>query len=298
MANNGKLTDGEARILSGAGAITPPNLEPRSRSEGDLNRNAYRASKWDRLSARAVVNDDGTPIAATTEDLLRLLLELTERQNELLAREPEVVAPEPGLLSIDEAMAKGMGRSMTIGSLTTPVGAGTVTLLAQPMFAIGVPAGYIIRPIYVHIQTSGILIVADNDEVDILIGADTKGYWQGSGTFTNEVASNLRTDLGPGSSCRTASVFTADLTTVNSQNVAAAPVMETEISHEFQVAEVAGVAANVIWRRATMHYEPRHAPYIVGPATVLGYWGGTTIVTAFAQIQWVEGRIAEMLRAV
>ena len=74
--------------------------------------------------------------------------------------------------------------------------------------------------------------------------------------------------------------------------------METEICHEFQVAEVAGVAANVLWRRAKMLYEPRHAPYIVGPATLLGYWGGTTIVTAFAQVQWVEGRIAEMLRTV
>ena len=70
MANNGALTDGEARILSGAGASTTPNLEPRSRSEGDLNRNAYRSSKWDRLSTRAVVNDDGTPIAQDTNALL------------------------------------------------------------------------------------------------------------------------------------------------------------------------------------------------------------------------------------
>ena len=202
------------------------------------------------------------------------------------------------LISIDEAIAKGMGRSITVGALTTPVGGTTVVLLAQPMVAIGVPAGYCIRPIYISIATSGILVVADNDEVDILVAVDAKGYWQGSGTFTNEVASNLRTDLAGGSACRTGSVFTADLTTVNKEQVAAAPVAETEISHEFQVAEVAGVAANVLWRRATMHYEPRHAPYIVGPATILGYWGGTTIVTAFAQIQWVEGRIAEILRAV
>ena len=84
MANNGKLTDGEARILSGAGALSPPGLEPRSRSEGDLNRNSYRNSKWDRLAARAVVNDDGTPIAMSTDELLRELIELTKTQNALL----------------------------------------------------------------------------------------------------------------------------------------------------------------------------------------------------------------------
>ena len=79
MANNGKLTDGEARTLSGAGASTPPNLEPRSRSEGDLNRNAYRPSRWDRLSTRAVVNDDGTPIGMNMEDLLFDIKGLLER---------------------------------------------------------------------------------------------------------------------------------------------------------------------------------------------------------------------------
>ena len=84
MANNGKLTDGEARILSGAGASTTPNLEPRSRSEGDLNRNSYRSSRLDRLSTRAVVNDDGTDIAASTDTLLRELIELTKTQNKML----------------------------------------------------------------------------------------------------------------------------------------------------------------------------------------------------------------------
>ena len=84
MATKDKLTDGEARTLSGAGASTPPNLEPRSRSVADLDRNAYRPSRWDRLSARAVVNDDGTPIAMSTDELLRELIELTKTQNALL----------------------------------------------------------------------------------------------------------------------------------------------------------------------------------------------------------------------
>ena len=84
--NNGALTDAEARILSGAGASTPPNLEPRSRSGGDLSRNSYRDSKWDRLSVLAVANDDGTPIANTTNELLRALLTELRLQTVLMER--------------------------------------------------------------------------------------------------------------------------------------------------------------------------------------------------------------------
>lgn len=84
--NNGALTDAEARILSGAGASTPPNLEPRSRSGGDLSRNSYRDSKWDRLSVLAVANDDGTPITQTLDDLIRSLLVETKISNNLLGK--------------------------------------------------------------------------------------------------------------------------------------------------------------------------------------------------------------------
>lgn len=194
------------------------------------------------------------------------------------------------VLSIDEAIARGMGRCVTVGSLTTPVGGTTVLLLAQPMVAVGVPAGFAMRPFYISIAASGILVVADNDEVDLAVTVDTKGYWQGSGTFTNEVVANLRTDMGPGSGCRAGSVFTADLTTVNSQNVAAAPVADIELDHVFHVADLSGVAANAHWRNVKLLYEPRYPPYIVGPATVFCQWGGTTAVTAFASVQWIEGR--------
>lgn len=76
MTTNGNV---DWRRLSGAGETTPPNIEPPSRSEGDLNRNSYRASQYPRLSARAVANDDGTPIGQGIEYLLRVLLEMTDR---------------------------------------------------------------------------------------------------------------------------------------------------------------------------------------------------------------------------
>lgn len=76
------------RELSGAGATTPPRLEAESRSEGDLNRNTYRRSKYPRLAARAVVNDDGTPISARVESLLvELVLVCNRIEALLLAKE-------------------------------------------------------------------------------------------------------------------------------------------------------------------------------------------------------------------
>ena len=76
-----KISDAEARRLSGNGvadppwsAQSPPNLELLSRSEGDLNRNSYRPSNFPRLSTHAVVNDDGTPITAKTEEKLDQML--------------------------------------------------------------------------------------------------------------------------------------------------------------------------------------------------------------------------------
>ena len=78
------MTTPDWRYLSGAGDSTPPHVEPLSRSEGDLNRNSYRASKYPRLAARAVCNDDGTPISASTEERLAELIGVAGRIEALL----------------------------------------------------------------------------------------------------------------------------------------------------------------------------------------------------------------------
>ena len=80
------MTTPDWRYLSGAGDSTPPHVEPLTRSEGDLNRNSYRASKYPRLSARAVCNDDGTQISAGTEARLAELIGVAERIEALLIR--------------------------------------------------------------------------------------------------------------------------------------------------------------------------------------------------------------------
>ena len=79
------------RRLSGAteqaGTQTTPPISERSRSEGDLNRNSYRDSEHPRLSQRAVCNDDGTPIAEGTNEVLGAILEELRAIRAALERE-------------------------------------------------------------------------------------------------------------------------------------------------------------------------------------------------------------------
>lgn len=72
-----RLTDTEARRLSGDGEKTPPGALG-STSEGDLRKGAYRRSRWERLATQAVVNDDGTPVTAGVEARLSRLVTLAE----------------------------------------------------------------------------------------------------------------------------------------------------------------------------------------------------------------------------
>ena len=74
-----------------------------------------------------------------------------------------------------------------------------------------------------------------------------------------------------------ASAFTADTTD---------PVLDIELAREVQTAEVAGTAANSLWGRLTLCYEPKRPPLIAGPAMLIGYWGGTVATTGFAQVQF------------
>ncbi len=97
------------RKLSRAGENTPPRLEEQSRSEGDLNRNSYRESQYPRLATRAIVNDDGTPIAGATNLLLAQLVTLTES----LARREQIIT------QLVETVT-AIGPVTTLGPLTIP----------------------------------------------------------------------------------------------------------------------------------------------------------------------------------
>ena len=200
------------------------------------------------------------------------------------------------LVSIDEMIAKGMGRAMAVGEFSTGIvggGAGTVFDQDQPEFAVGVPAGLFIRPIYIAVQVQPGAATTDADETEILIAVDSLGLWRGDGTLTQETPSNLRSDLDKGSACRTGSAFTGNMTTTPGYAVsaAAAPVLDIELAREVQTLELATAAGQNLYL-VRLTYQPKYPPILVGPCTLLGYWGGTVAtVGGFAQVQWVEGPV-------
>lgn len=195
---------------------------------------------------------------------------------------------------LDHMISRGMGRMMAVGAFSTPIvggGAGTILDQNQPEFAIGVPAGFCIRPIRVGIQVQTGLLATDSDETESLLAVDSLGLWTGDGTLTQENPSNMRSDLDKGSACKCGSAFTGDMTTTpGNGQAAAAPVLDMELSRYVQQGDVQGTAANAAWNYHNHLYEPKYAPYLVGPCTLIGYWGGTVAtVGGFAQVAWVEG---------
>ena len=204
--------------------------------------------------------------------------------------------------TIEELIQKGWGRSVTVGALSTGIvggGDGTVFDQDQPEFAIGVPAGVCIRPFYAEVVVQGGVATTDSDETEALIAVDSLGLWTGDGTLTNENPSNLRTDLDKGSMCRVGSAFTGNITTTpGNGGTAAAPVLDMELARIVEINDQAGTVASAAYRIIRLEYEPNYPLFLVGPCTLLGYWGGTrATVGGFAVIQWVEGPVSEMLPA-
>lgn len=205
--------------------------------------------------------------------------------------------------SITELIERGYGRSVTVGAFSTGIvggGDGTILDQDQPEFAIGVPAGYCIRPIYIDIVVKGGIATTDADETEALIAVDSLGVWFGDGTVTNENPSNLRTDLDKGSLCHVGSAFTGNMTTSPGGGVAAAaPVLDMELARTLESNDQAGAVASAAYRIIKLVYEPDHPPFLVGPCTLLGYWGGTrATIEGFAIVQWVEGPTKDFLPSV
>ncbi len=202
------------------------------------------------------------------------------------------------LSAIEAMVAQGMGRVVTVGAFSTGIvggGAGTVLDLDQPELAIGVPAGYFIRPIFVSVSVQPGITTADSDEVDAMIGVDSLGLWSGDGTSTAENPSNMRTDLDKGSACRVGSAFTADMTTTPGNGGSAAdPVIDLEIDHA-TITMNFGDATGISGHEAKILYQPNYPLYLVGPCTFLAYWGGTiATVGGFATVMWVEAPVSQL----
>lgn len=208
---------------------------------------------------------------------------------------------------VDAMIAAGMGRSMTVGSSSTGIvggGNGTVYDEDQPEFAIGIPEGYAMKLLRAAVQVQTGLFAADNDENEILIGVDTRGALQGplsAETCTIETPVNMRSDLGYGSALQCASAFTADMQIKPRYSAASDPIASaiewSELARAVETADLFSTGTGIMLKRLDVLYQPINPRLLVGPCTVVGYWGGTVATLGgFAQLDWVEGPTSAFFR--
>jgi len=182
---------------------------------------------------------------------------------------------------IQGLVLEGRCYMIQVGALTTPIvggGNGTVVDLAEPEVNIGVPAGTTIFPFRVGVQCESSATEADNDIGEIIVGFDRLATNAG-GTFTDEVAVNLRTDNPNSSLTDPNSAYTGNQTTEPT-------VIELARLQRQPIVDVSSVARD----NTTLHlrYEPSVVPVLVGPAQLLVYWGGVAARSGFAQLFWAE----------
>lgn len=189
-----------------------------------------------------------------------------------------------GVTSEADLLARaGYGFHVTVGAFSTPIvggGNGTVLDQDQPEFVLDIPSGTAVRPIRISVQCQAPLIAADNDESEILIAVDrTQSIGATSSHGTAETIFNMRTDNPIASNCTSVSACTSNTTN---------PTLGIELARKVVVGDVQGTAANAMFTAIDLVYEPATPPVIVGPATLLVYWGGTVATSGFAQVEWVE----------
>lgn len=192
---------------------------------------------------------------------------------------------------VDALVLEGRCFTFTVGTLSTAItggGNGTVLDLDQPEFLISVPAGTVIRPLKIAVQTNCPAAITDNDISQILVCIDRASAWNADGTYTAETAYNMRTDNPRLCSCSCASAFTADMLASSGSDT----VHHIDLVRKECKAEVA--ANGEVVYNFDLDYEPKVAPFIVGPALVTGYWGGTAAVTGYAQIVFAEWAKSEL----
>ena len=181
-----------------------------------------------------------------------------------------------------DAIRDGRGFHATVGTLTTPImggGNGTIIDLDQPEFALAIPANTAVMPIRIHVQCEPPLIAADSNIEEIIISYD-KDVAIAAGTATTETAYNMWSGHARTSLCTAKSAYTADST--------AEPTEDWELARAQLLGDVQGTAANAIYHKLDLLYEPVSPPILIGTSTLLIYWGGVVAMAGFAQIEWIE----------
>lgn len=184
-------------------------------------------------------------------------------------------------------VAEGRGFAVNVGAFSTPItggGAGTIIDLDQPECVINVESGKVVVPVRFHVQCHTPLLATDADESEILIAVDRTAKWAVDGTYTAETALNMRTDNPRTYSGTVGSAFTADMTATTGADA----VLGVELARAVVTGDINGSAANALWGKLELVYEPTTSPMIVGPAAIYVYWGGTVATPGFAQLAFIE----------
>lgn len=184
-----------------------------------------------------------------------------------------------GLLNADwkqALVARGFGWHIDVGTFSTPItggGNGTILDQDQPELVVEAPAGWTMIPLRIHVACQTPLIAADSDESEIAISVDrTQAIGATATNGTVETPINMRTDRVGGCPLAVTSACTTNTTN---------PTLSMDLGHHVKVGDVQGTAANALWGDLAFLYEPKHPLFIVGPATLVVYWGGTVATTGF-----------------
>jgi len=181
-----------------------------------------------------------------------------------------------------DAVRDGKGFHVTVGTLTTGIlggGAGTIIDLDEPEFALAIPSGTTVIPLRIHVQCEPPLINADSDIEEIIIAYD-KDVAVADGTGAAETAFDMWNGHAKSSACTAKSAYTGAITVC--------PTEDLELARAQILGDVQGTAANAIYHKLDLLYEPMTPPFLVGPSSLLIYWGGVVAMYGFAQIEWLE----------
>lgn len=186
-----------------------------------------------------------------------------------------------------QALLEGRGFHVDVGAFSTPIvggGNGTIVDQDQPEGSISVPSGTTIIPIRISVQCQTPLLATDADESEILIAWDQAAAID-AGTSTSETALKMHDGSGVTSLCTCYGAHTANCTN---------PTLSVELARKVVTGDMNGTPANALWGVLDLVYEPAVPPIIVGPASLIVYWGGTVATSGFAQIEWLEFLTADL----
>jgi len=210
----------------------------------------------------------------------------TDEQIARLAPDGSIVTKDSFQAMIDE----GRAFAFNVGTLVTKAtgsGVGTVLDPNQPDFMVSVPTGTSIWTKSVRISAFQLSPIGTGDVIDVLVGIDRDEAINAGtpGTGTDETVVNLNTKSSKTTSCTVKSQFTVD-TGSATLDLELAHVTRTAV--EYTVGSGTGILQGQNSEGIDMVYEPLKPVKIVGPGKLLGYWGGTNVVFAYAQVEWYE----------